>query len=263
MANSLLKAAVYGLAVGDALGVPYEFSHRGSFACSSMVGYGTHNKPAGTWSDDTSMTLATCASYKTLGRIDTQDIRDRFIAWYERGDYTIDGLFDIGNTTQEALINGKGCTGEYSNGNGSLMRIIPLAFMDASTNDVAAVSSITHAHKVSCNTCIEFVDIAKRLVAGETILSAVGKYASLKDKPREEVRSTGFVRDTFEAALWCLLNTDTYQDCVISAVNLGDDTDTTGVVAGSLAGLIYGYDAIPKAWIDALRGKAVIEACLF
>ena len=129
-----LRDCVYGQAVADALGVPYEFRPRGSFRCTDMVGHGSHNKPAGTWSDDTSMALAICDSYRELVRIDVDDIRGRFVRWYREGAYTVDGLFDIGNATREALERGRGLAGERDNGNGSLMlvewRNSPWGFLD-------------------------------------------------------------------------------------------------------------------------------------
>lgn len=125
--NNKLKSAIYGLAVGDALGVPVEFMKRGSFRVTGMTGYGSHNQPAGTWSDDTSMTLATCDSIRALGGVDCDDIRNRFRQWLYNAEYTVDNVvFDVGNTTARALRCGKGEDGEYSNGNGSLMRILLL-----------------------------------------------------------------------------------------------------------------------------------------
>ena len=102
--KTTLRDCIYGLAVGDALGVPYEFRPRGTFECTDMIGYGTHGQPAGTWSDDTSMTLATCDSIRELGHIDTVDMRDKFICWIARGEYTIDGVFDYGGTTTPAKV---------------------------------------------------------------------------------------------------------------------------------------------------------------
>lgn len=209
--KATLRDCIYGLAVGDALGVPYEFRPRGTFERTDMVGYGTHEQPAGTWSDDTSMTLATCDSIRELGRIDIADMRDKFVGWIDRGEYAIDGVFDYGGTTARALRTGKGGSGERDNGNGSLP------------------SWVLH----------------------------------LKDVTEHEIRSGGFVRDTLKAATWCFVNTNSYEDCALAAVNLGDDTDTTAAVAGALAGAAYGMDAIPQEWIDALRGKELIEQCLF
>ena len=132
-----LRDAIYGLAVGDALGVPYEFLPCGSFRCEGMAAYGSHQQPKGTWSDDTSLTLATCASIKETGCIDIDDIRRRFTAWYDSGEYAIDrNVFDVGGTTARAILNGVGETGDRSNGNGSLMRIAPLAYTDADDDEI-------------------------------------------------------------------------------------------------------------------------------
>lgn len=249
-----LKDAVYGAAVGDALGVPYEFMGRGSFHATGMVGYGTHDQPAGTWSDDTSMILATCDSIRELGRIDVEDMRKKFKAWFRKGKYAIDGrVFDFGNTVNRALSQNKGCSSIMDNGNGSLMRIIPLAFTDAKDDQIREVSAITHAHSISMNACVQYVKAARSLMMGE----------ELEMHLPSEVKSGGYVLDTLGAAFWCLEKTDSYKDCVLLAVNLGSDTDTTACVAGGLAGIKYGYGAIPKEWIGQLRGRGIIESCLF
>ena len=255
-----LSDCVYGQAVADALGVPYEFRPRGTFRCTDMVGHGSHNKPAGTWSDDTSMALAICDSYRELGRIDVDDIRGRFVRWYREGAYTVDGVFDVGNATREALERGHGLAGEWDNGNGSLMRTVPLAFTDATDDEVRAVSAITHAHPTSTEACVAMVHIARDLIAGASPADVAGDVAW---RPVDEIRSGGFVRDTFDAALWCLANTSSYAECALAAVNLGDDTDTTAAVAGALAGIVYGSEGIPDEWLDTLRGTDVIEGCLF
>ncbi|WP_072354155.1 ADP-ribosylglycohydrolase family protein [Olsenella sp. kh2p3] len=224
-----LRDCVYGQAVGDALGVPYEFRARCTFECTGMAGHGSHNQPAGTWSDDTSMSLASCDSIRATGRIDVRDMRERFVRWYREGAYTVSGLFDIGGTTADALSSGRGRTGERDNGNGSLMRILPLAFTDATDDEVRAVSAITHAHATSCEACVRMVHVARRLIAGEGPRDVAG---SLVGVPASQIRSGGFVLDTERAALWCLANTSSYAECVLAAVNLGDDTDTTAAVAG-------------------------------
>lgn len=259
-----LRDAIYGLAVGDALGVPYEFRPRGSFTCTGMVGHGTHDQPAGTWSDDTSMTLATCDSIRACGRVDTGDMLSRFRAWIGDGAYAIDGVvFDYGNTTARALAAGTGCAGERDNGNGSLMRIAPLAFTDATDDEVRAVSAITHAHPVSTETCVEMVRVMRALAAGASPEEAIPDHEVLLAASEKDIRSGGFVRDTYCAALWCLAVSGSYEECVLRAVNLGDDADTTAAVAGALAGIVYGADAIPAAWMGALRGRDIIERCLF
>ena len=261
--SNLLRGCVYGQAVGDALGVPYEFKPQSSFVCTGMDGYGTHCKPAGTWSDDTSMALAICDSYRELGRIDAGDIRKRFVSWYRNGEYTCDGLFDIGNATAEALRIGHGLAGKWDNGNGSLMRTLPLAFTDATDDEIRKVSAITHAHPTSTEACVSMVRAARALASGVSAREAALAYGVDPDKPRGDIRSGGYVLRTYEAALWCLANTSSFAECVLTAVNLGDDTDTTAAVAGGLAGIVYGCEGIPQEWIASLRGKAMIEACLF
>lgn len=255
-----LRDCIYGQAVADALGVPYEFRPRGTFLCTGMVGHGSHNQPAGTWSDDTSMALAICDSYRELGRIDVEDIRARFVRWYRQGAYTVDGLFDIGNATRAALERGHGLSGEWDNGNGSLMRTVPLAYADATDDEVRAVSAITHAHAVSTEACVAMVNVARELIGGADVADVVGDAAG---RPAKDIKSGGYVRDTYDAALWCLANTSSYAECVLSAVNFGDDTDTTAAVAGALAGIVYGMEGIPGEWLSVLRGTEVIEACLF
>lgn len=255
-----LRDCIYGQAVGDALGVPFEFMARDTFRCTGMTGFGSHDQPAGTWSDDTSMALATCDSIRERGCIDPKDMRRRFESWYRDGAYTVDGLFDIGGTTERALRDGRGCAGEFDNGNGSLMRVLPLAFTSATDDDVRAVSAITHAHRTSTEACVDMVRRARMLAGGSTVAKVAGAYAGI---PREEVRSGGYILDTARAALWCLANTSSFGECVLAAVNLGDDTDTTAAVAGGLAGIVYGMDGIPRAWLDGLRGTDVIESCLF
>ncbi len=250
-----LRDAMYGLAVGDALGVPFEFKARGSFKCRGMEGFGTHYQPVGTWSDDSALAIATCASIKARGCVDPADIRLNFEDWYYDGAFAIDhNVFDVGNTTSSAIVEGMGRAGANSNGNGSLMRIAPLAYTDASDDDIRAVSAITHAHEISCDACVRFVHILR----DPSLIDQVELPESKKD-----VESGGFVLSTFTAALWCFVHTSNYRDCVLEAVNLGSDTDTTAAVAGALAGEVYGYDAIPAEWLEVLRGKKIIEECLF
>ena len=268
------RGIVFGAAVGDALGVPYEFLKRGTFECTGMSEGGVHGKPAGTFSDDTSLLLATCASLKERGEVDVEDMRRRFCDWLYKGVYTSDGsAFDVGNATATALERGRGCDEERSNGNGSLMRIAPLVFVHTSDDEVRAVSAITHAHWISTEACVMFVRILDELMDGERLEDAIARnmpgserfafLRDLADMPRDAVKSSGFVLDTLGAALWCALHTGNFSDCVLTAVNLGDDSDTTGCVAGALAGAMYGYESIPAEWIDALRGRELIEQCLF
>ena len=182
--------------------------------------------------------------------------------------------FATGSTTETTpSIARRGLTHEQSNGNGSLMRIAPLALTDATDQQIAEVSAITHAHPISTTACIVFVHILRKVMHEVDLPAAIHNtipdneqfafLADIENKSRDEIQSTGFVLHTLEAALWCNLNTESYTECVREAVNLGSDTDTTACVAGALAGVIYGYNAIPEQWLKTLRGKDIIDACLF
>lgn len=276
MEKRKLQGIVYGAAIGDALGVPYEFQSRDSFICKGMSSGGAHQMPKGTFSDDTSMLLATQDSIRECGCIDVDDMRERYRRWLYEGAYTVDGkAFDVGNATATALFEGHGLTYERSNGNGSLMRIAPLACTDATDDEIKAVSAITHAHHISKEACVLFVHMLREALEDgvngiarviEAHLPDDLRFSFLADIvtwPRERVRSSGYVLDTLGAALWCAWNTNSYGECVLAAVNLGDDTDTTACVAGALAGAMYGYDSIYKSWIEQLRGKEVIDKCIF
>ena len=198
----------------------------------------------------------------------------KFKAWAKRGEYAVDGVvFDIGGTVSAALYLNEGQSGERDNGNGSLMRIIPLAFTSANDDEVRAVSAITHAHEISKEACVCYVNIARDLLSGEDLKKSVSRYApnlpafsrldGIWDLPRSEISSGGYVVHTLEAAIWCLANTSSYRECVLEAVDLGGDTDTTACVAGGLAGILHGKEDIPVAWTETLRGRDVIEKCLF
>lgn len=267
---SNLKSALYGFIIGDCLGVPFEFKKRGSFKCEDMVGYGTHNQPLGTWSDDTSMTLATLDSLKGNNyKINIEDMRNKFKEWIYQGKYTVDGnVFDCGITTREALDLGNGLDDFYSNGNGSLMRIFPLAFIDCSDKEIDNVSAITHAHFISKEACRIYIKIIKLLIKNKNLKDILEnlEYSSYFSRLKylyilkeDQIKSSGYVVDTLEASLWCVLTTSNYKEAVLKAVNLGEDTDTIGAITGSLAGLIYGYDNIPKDWINKLRNNEKIE----
>lgn len=273
--NKKLYDAVFGLAIGDALGVPYEFKSRGSFVCKGMAGYGTHDQPAGTWSDDTSMAIATAKSIKdNEGRIDLHDIRSNFLRWMKDEEFTATGeVFDIGIATGRALMSGRPRTGERDNGNGSLMRILPLAFIDASDEEIRAVSAITHGHEISMKACEIYVHVARRLLAGEAIRDILpdleynkpfDRLQRLDQLAEKDISSGGYVVDTLEASLWALVHGSDFEDTVLTSVNLGSDTDTTGAVAGGLAGIVYGLDSeFAGACMDQLQGREVIEDCLW
>lgn len=280
---SKIYDAVMGLVVADAVGVPVEFKARGTFNVTDMIGYGTYNLPPGTWSDDSSMTLATIESMARLGKIDPGDIMNNFARWLYDKEFTPYGkVFDAGMTTQIAVGRYKSgtdynlCGGDdiRDNGNGSLMRILPLAFTDCDDATIEAVSALTHAHAISKIACKIYVHIARDLIAGKKLEDLISNIHTehkefrilplLKVMRHKEVRSTGYVVHTLEAALWCLLNSKSYRECVLLAVNLGDDTDTIAAVAGGLAGILYGRgrdneNGIPEEWITQIARKEWIE----
>lgn len=307
MTNNVLNG-IMGLCVADALGVPVEFANRETLRKSPVIdmrAYGTYNQPAGTWSDDTSMTL--CLTDSLSKGIDYNDIMTNFIKWINAGEYTPYGeVFDVGNATRKALMRMKGGTapldcgglGDYDNGNGSLMRILPIVFYlksiygtEFTENDEAMtiihnVSVLTHAHKRSLIACGIYTSVANMLMGGMDLSVAVEMgidkalayykkhdefadelhyYKRLSNKtfaktPVKNIKSSGYVVDTLEAAIWCLLKTKNYKNCVLMAVNLGEDTDTVAAVAGGLAGLHYGYESIPKEWLFALARRDYIES---
>lgn len=280
----MIYDGIIGLVVGDALGVPFEFGKRGTFNCTGMTGHGTYNQPPGTWSDDSSMTLATLKSIVRNKKIEPADIMCNFGKWLYCGEFTPYGeVFDIGSGTRIALTNyfDKGhsldtCGGREisDNGNGSLMRILPLAFVDHTLEDIIKVSSLTHAHEISVTACIIYDIIARRLIQGDDKLHVVRTVADAVDNPEfsrlkeilklreDDIRSTGYVVDTLEAALWCFLTTDCYRKCVLKAVNLGGDTDTIAAVAGGLAGIYYGAKSIPAKWIKQIpKLKEIKKLC--
>ena len=178
--NTLLKAAVFGLAVGDALGVPYEFRNRDTFTVTRMTSGGVHKQPKGTWSDDTGLTLATCYSIQKKGGIDLADMMRDFRAWLWHGAFTVDGrIFDVGNTCGQAINVGHGLGREDKQGNGSLMRILPLAFLPGISDEaIADVSALTHDSSVCKELCIIYVHIARELIQGADLKTAISRSVS-------------------------------------------------------------------------------------
>ena len=296
---SQIFSAICGLCVGDALGVPTEFMSRSRLLrrpVKGMRGYGSGLQPPGTWSDDTSLTLALLDSL--AGGLDYRDILERFLSWAEEGRYSAHGkAFGMGGATRAALTrfaNGGeplSCGGreEWDNGNGSLMRILPLAFFlrarfgpdfaeEAGAMElIHNVSSLTHAHKRSHIACGIYLSVVGELLKGNHDARKEGmkkaqKYYTDSEEYREEfwthfsrlyspsffyynpgeMRSSPYVVDTLEAALWCLDKRVSYEGCVLYAVNLGGDTDTVAAVTGGLAGLSYGVNDIPKGWLEVI-----------
>ena len=301
-----IKAMTMGIAVADAVGVPVEFKSRETLKRKpviDMLGYGSHYQPIGTWSDDTSMTIATMESIARKKRIDYADLMNNFALWYFEGEFTARReVFDCGGTTLSAIIKYAreipleecGAEESYSNGNGSLMRILPVVvylhsiygknFDERAMSVIHEVSALTHAHPRSLVGCGIYSLISVQLLEGKTIPEAVQiglsnaekyysdsefvdeveKYSRLWQEdfatlPEEEIKSTGYVVDTLETALWCLLNTKDYKSLVLKAVNLGDDTDTVAAVAGGLAGICYGLEEIPEEWLLKLQSREYLE----
>lgn len=293
---SNLKSAILGMAVGDALGVPVEFMSRQELKRDpviSMRAYGTHGQPIGTWSDDS--TMAFCLMEMLAKGYDLRDLATRFLNWYRHSYWTPHGdVFDMGNATRQAILQFErgvepseaGGKSIDSNGNGSLMRIIPLLFyikdMDIAqrwqiTKDV---SSVTHGHFISYFSCFIYLEYARLLLQGldkseayKTMIQTVNNFAlaqdfspklldtfqrilnakeSIEKLPEHEIQSSGYVLHSLEASFWCLLKYNSYSDTVLAAVNMGSDTDTTAAIVGGLAGILYKEEGIPGTWVANL-----------
>jgi ADP-ribosylglycohydrolase len=301
---------VYGLTVGDALGVPVEFMERDEIAqdpVTGMRGYGTHNQPAGTWSDDTSLVLATMDAMD--GKLDYNEVMENFVRWLRKAAYTAGGeVFDAGGTTCNAIYRYEaekdpdacGLNDLYNNGNGSLMRMLPMIYYvlekhgenptDEAVREIYRLSGLTHNHIISKVCCVYYVYVGISILTKKVTatlrecikegLDAVNEYyapdgelppeddpAVIKEEtsrikaamnlPMNEIRASTYVVDSLEASIWCLCNTSSYREAVLTAVNLGLDTDTVGAITGSLAGIYYGR--IPVRWILTLRNKRLIN----
>lgn len=279
-----VKDGICGFVVGDALGVPVEFKSRKELEKDPVVDmreYGTYNQPKGTWSDDSSMTIATMTSIVNKRGIDYTDIMEEFCRWAFEGEHTPYGeRFDIGNTTSRGLNryqNGEeplncGGTSTHDNGNGSLMRILPLAFIpEIDYKTVENISALTHGHDRSKIACVLYVEIAISMLNNDLTIDEHINNACEKIKTHYEgneelgefdrifnddftggIMSGGYVIDTIEAVIYCLKTTDNYKDAVLKAVNLGGDTDTTACICGGLAGIYYGFNAIPIDWLEVI-----------
>ncbi len=314
--DEYIMGSIWGLIVGDALGVPVEFLSRMELdekPVTTMLGFGTHMQPPGTWSDDSSMVIATLEwlnEQENMKKLDYHSLMDKFCNWLMYGDYTPYGEnFDNGITISRALVNyskgtepiDSGDQSEFANGNGSLMRILPAilakykelcAFESEAVQFIYDMSSLTHRHARSKVACFIYASIIMEILKNDLSVSKIDvirkalqsakeylndresnieykseivSYLRLFDVDnffmieKEQIKSSGYVVDTLEAAVWCFLRTDSYKECVLKAVNLGDDTDTVGAVAGGIAGVYYGFDAIPKDWIDMLPKKEWIS----
>jgi ADP-ribosylglycohydrolase len=297
-----IRNALLGVITGDALGVPVEFTPREELRknpVKGMRGYGTYNQPPGTWSDDSSLTL--CLAEALTSPFDMTRIARSFVDWLYHNRWTPHGeVFDVGNTTGAALRNLKegatpersGLTGSASNGNGALMRIMPLLFEVKDLDDamdryqvIGKVAAITHGHIRSRLSCFYYLEYARSLLQGDqpreayhqsnqNLLELMDKLnidaseashfnrltgGNIDQLEDSDIGSGTYVVHTLEAATWCILNTQNYQESVLKAVNLGEDTDTTAAVTGGLSGLIYTADGIPAEWIQSLARLDDIE----
>lgn len=311
--DELVKASLYGFFIGDALGVPVEFMSRESLKnkkITDMEEYGTHNQPKGTWSDDSSMLLATIDGLlKSKQTIDYQLIMNNFLLWKQKGEFTpFNHVFDIGISTSSALAtyqqyknnnhpeNIMCGSGEISsNGNGSLMRILPISFYlyyagidykDAKFMDIIkTISSMTHSHIYSILGCYiysmyvaELLKVKDKYVAYKNIQLALqdlcqsnhelndikeiyGKivYEDISKQRENNIKSSGYVVDSLEASIWSVLTSSSFEEAVLKSVNLGEDTDTIGALTGGLAGIIFGYNSIPEKWLNTLQRKDYLD----
>jgi ADP-ribosyl-[dinitrogen reductase] hydrolase len=281
------RGCLLGLAVGDAVGTAVEFQPRGSFRpLGGMQGGGPFNLKPGQWTDDTSMALCLAASLVETGGFDARDQLLRYDRWFRQGYYSCTGrCFDIGATVRDALLrfreNGdpfSGSTDPYSAGNGSIMRLAPVPMFYYPDREqilryCAESSRTTHGAQECLDACRLLGDILWRAFEGaqkqdillgggpDLVMSpavraiAAGKYM---DKPVSALNGSGYVVKSLEAALWCFWVTDSYDQAVLRAANLGDDADTTAAICGQVAGAYYGEPAIPPEWLELLAMKAEI-----
>ena len=299
--KDIYKDILFGVSVGDALGVPVEFISREKIALNpvtDMIGFGTYNLPPGTFSDDSSLTF--CLTESLTQKLTLENISENFQKWYFDNFWTPYGkVFDIGIATRQAIVRLKNGTRPdlaggmdvSENGNGSLMRILPLVAVikDLPIEEryliTKQVSSITHGHIRSIISCFYYLEFARQIILGEDkfeiyknlkhevldFLNAIGiieREINIFDRilnndifrlTDKDIRSSGYVLHTLEASIWCILTTDNYENAVLKAVNLGEDTDTTGAVTGGLAGLLYSFESIPNNWTNQMARKEDIN----
>jgi ADP-ribosyl-[dinitrogen reductase] hydrolase len=278
--------SLLGLAVGDALGTTLEFLRRDSRPrLTGMEGGGPFRLEPGQWTDDTSMAMALADSLITCDGLDELDLMTRFVSWTDDGAYSSNGrCFDIGGTVRAALTRFKmsgdpiaGSTDPQSAGNGSLMRLAPVAIRywdnETSRRDAAARQSrTTHGAPEAVDACVAFADMLADAIAGKPSSEVLrdrlgdppyaGQIAAImagrwRGQPRSTIRSSGYVADSLEAAIWCVARTGAFAEAVLHAANLGDDADTVAAIAGQLAGALYGYRAIPNSWLGTLTSQGM------
>ena len=296
------RGALIGLAVGDALGAPVEFQPPQSFMPVTDFNWGgPFGLEPGQWTDDTSMALALADSMARNGW-DLDDQLRRYLAWYQSGEYSVTGqCFDIGFTTAAALrrfqqiqdARQTGDPAEHASGNGSIMRLAPVAIRYADRfpdsidqlGRLAAESSLTtHASPQCLSACRYLALLLAGLIHGidrremldpawpplealreaeplhrEVELIVSGSY---REKQPPEIQGSGYVIQCLEAALWAFHDANDFSEAVLRAVNLGDDADTTGAVCGQLAGACWGESGIPAIWRQRLGRFDLIESAL-
>jgi ADP-ribosylglycohydrolase len=262
--------------------VPYEFKSREALKknpCTEMIEFGTHGQYLGTWSDDSSLMLASMVAVLQGGSL-IVDIGKNSVAWMDQGEFSPYGeVFDIGNQTRIALEKFKKGARVPKNpnnaGNGSLMRILPFGMYKTNKEwgprikDIINISDLTHNNFECELACGMYCYLVDRLLSGVSFKEAWKDSQMFIDKhskwpssferlvrgdfeniSEDEIKSSGYVIDTLEAAIWCVMNSNSYSEAVLKAINLGDDTDTVACVAGGLAGIVF--DDIPYKWIQAL-----------
>lgn len=293
-----MAGGLQGLLIGDALGVPYEFHEASGLPPLSLIDFDppagfrrSHNGvPPGTWSDDGAQALCLLASLLDCEGLDLANFAGRLLNWAYWGYLAVDGhVFDVGVQTQralDALRDGEaperaGPAGEYDNGNGALMRVLPLALWhigdDLSLISMAARQCLpTHGHPRSAVACAmlclwaraELSSVPSSWESAATRLRALGPSAALPPEEidlvldpahLERVKGTGYVLDTLWSARYALEGAGDFAEAVRRAIALGNDTDTTAAVAGGVAGIRYGLSGIPKTWRDRLRGREILS----
>jgi ADP-ribosylglycohydrolase len=290
------RGALLGLAAGDALGTTVEFQHPGTFEpLTDIIGGGPFNLEPGQWTDDTSMALCLAESLIERGGFDALDQMQRYVRWYRHGHHSSTGkCFDIGNTVREALHRFEetgnpwaGSTDPRSAGNGSLMRLapIPLRFSDdpeLAITRAAESSRTTHGTREAVDACRYYCGLivgalegrskddlltpmftpAPGLWDGEPLapkIEDVARGSFLRNGP-PDIRGTGYVVQSMEAALWAFARSTSFRQGALLAVNLGDDADTTGAIYGQLAGAFYGAASIPSEWISRLTALDTLDS---
>ncbi len=282
------QGCLLGLACGDAVGTTLEFKPRGSFEpITDMVGGGPFNLEPGQWTDDTSMALCLAESLIEKKGFDPMEQMERYVRWYRTGYLSSTGVcFDIGGTTASALRRFEktrdpfsGPTDSNSAGNGSLMRLapVPLFFFpdrDAMILYAGESSRTTHGAQECIDACRLFASILYNALSGmdkervlfdhdESIIESPAireiLRGSYKGKTEDQIKGTGYVVESLEAALWCFHAMETVKDAVLKSANLGDDADTTAAICGQVAGAYYGIQGMPSSWKERIVMRFAIE----